>query len=71
MMETNTFKLMVNDDLEHTVEIYEKIFTRDKNGAVSDVQYDVWYRGERRYEEEEMSEAFLLAAEILLDATNK
>ena len=71
-METNTFKLMVNDDLTSMVEIYERILSRDTEGAVRNVEYDIWYHGERLHcGVEDCGEAFTLAAEIVLEETNK
>lgn len=71
-VETNTFKLMVNEDLENMVEIYEKILVRGADGAVQEVQYDVWHHGKRLYAGlDSCGEAFTLAAEIVLDASTK
>jgi len=71
-METNIFKLIVNDDLENIVEVYEKIESRDAQGAVKQVYYDIWYHGEREHcEVEDCGEAFALAAEIALDTSSK
>ena len=71
-LETNTFKLILNDDLENMVEIYEKVLLRASDGAVQEVEYDIWHHHERLHcGIEDCGEAFTLAAEIALDATNK
>ncbi len=71
-IETNTFKLMVNEDLENMVEIYERILSRDAEGAVKEAQYDVWHHGKRLHERlDNCGEAFSFAAEIALDASTK
>lgn len=71
-IETNTFKLMVNEDLENMVEIYERIITRDAEGAVKEAQYDVWHHGKRLHERlDSCGEAFSLAAEIALEESSK
>jgi hypothetical protein len=71
-VETNTFKLILNDDLKNMVEIYEKILSRDADGAVKQVEYDIWHHHHRLHcGIENCGEAFTLAAEIALDATSK
>lgn len=75
-METNIFKLVVNDDLHNMVEVHENILSRDTEMAVTEVEYTVWYRNEQLVDGETESfndcgDAFRFAVEVVLNNSAK
>ena len=72
MSETNHFKLIVNDNVVHAVDVHEKILARDSEGAVTQAVYTVWYHNEQQGDEfDSCGDAFAHAVEIGLELTSK
>ena len=70
-METNEFRIIVNGNLEHIVEVHEEVITRDAEGAISKARYSVWYRGEEQDVYDDCGQALTHAVEVGLEATSK
>lgn len=75
-IETNIFKLVVNDDLHNMVEVHENVMARNTEAAVTEVEYTVWYQNQQILDGETESfndcgDAFRFAVEVVLNNSCK